>query len=45
MHAGEIVECRETAEIFRDPHHPYTKELIRALPVVPQFAQATVGGS
>lgn len=40
MHAGEIVECRETAQIFRSPQHPYTKELIRALPVVPQFAAA-----
>jgi ABC-type dipeptide/oligopeptide/nickel transport system ATPase component len=40
MHAGEIVECRETAEIFRNPQHPYTQKLIRALPVVPQFAVA-----
>jgi ABC-type dipeptide/oligopeptide/nickel transport system ATPase component len=45
MHAGEIVECRETTEIFRDPKHPYTQELIRALPVVPQFAlKATTRG-
>jgi peptide/nickel transport system ATP-binding protein len=41
MHAGEVVECRETAEIFRNPQHPYTQKLIRALPVVPQFAVAT----
>lgn len=39
MHAGEIVECNETAEIFRNPKHSYTQELIRALPVVPQFAK------
>jgi ABC-type dipeptide/oligopeptide/nickel transport system ATPase component len=45
MHAGEIVECRETAEIFRSPQHAYTKELIRALPVVPQFATAATSGS
>jgi len=38
MNAGEIVECRETPEIFRDPQHPYTQQLVRALPVVPQFA-------
>jgi ABC-type dipeptide/oligopeptide/nickel transport system ATPase component len=44
MKAGEIVECRETAEIFRNPQHPYTQELIRALPVVPQFAKAAVQG-
>src|SRR5207249_4147475 len=38
MHQGEIVECRSTAEIFRDPQHKYTRQLIRALPVVPNFA-------
>ncbi|HZQ67831.1 MAG TPA: ABC transporter ATP-binding protein [Terriglobales bacterium] len=37
MHQGEIVECRSTAEIFRDPQHEYTRKLIRALPVVPNF--------
>ena len=40
MHLGEIVECRSTAEIFREPAHAYTRELIRALPVVPSFAAA-----
>ena len=45
MHAGEIVECRDTAEIFRNPQHPYTKELIRALPVLPQFSAASAAGS
>ena len=44
MHAGEIVECRETAEIFRNPQHTYTQELIQALPVVPQFAKAAIQG-
>jgi ABC-type dipeptide/oligopeptide/nickel transport system ATPase component len=40
MHQGEIVECRSTAEIFREPAHPYTRDLIRALPVVPRFSAA-----
>ena len=40
MHQGEIVECRSTAEIFREPAHPYTRDLIRALPVAPRFAVA-----
>jgi len=40
MHQGQIVECRSTADIFREPAHPYTRDLIRALPVVPRFAAA-----
>lgn len=41
MHHGEIVECRPTAEIFRQPSHPYTQQLIRALPAMPRAAAAT----
>ena len=33
MYAGRIVEIGKTAEIFRDPRHPYTWGLMRALPV------------
>jgi peptide/nickel transport system ATP-binding protein len=40
MHQGEIVECRKTAELFQNPEHPYTRQLIRALPAVPQLAAA-----
>ena len=43
MHQGEIVECRKTAELFKNPKHPYTQQLIRSLPVVPQFAAASAG--
>jgi peptide/nickel transport system ATP-binding protein len=32
MRAGEIVEMRPTAELFRNPQHPYTKELLAAVP-------------
>ena len=43
MNQGSIIECRPTAEIFRDPIHPYTRQLIRALPVIPQsFAKAAL---
>ena len=45
MCRGEIVECRRTAEIFQAPSHPYSCELIRALPVVPQFGRAAQAGS
>jgi ABC-type oligopeptide transport system ATPase subunit len=41
MHQGEIVECRKTAELFQEPEHPYTRQLIRALPVVPRLAAAS----
>lgn len=40
MEQGEIVECRETAELFTDPAHPYTRKLIGSLPVMPQFPAA-----
>jgi ABC-type dipeptide/oligopeptide/nickel transport system ATPase component len=43
MHRGEIVECRRTAELFKNPSHPYTQQLIRSLPVVPQLAAASAG--
>ena len=39
MHQGEIVECRRTAELFQEPEHPYTRQLIRALPVIPDGLQ------
>jgi len=38
MEQGEIVECRNTAELFTSPAHPYTRKLIAALPVAPGFA-------
>ena len=44
MHHGEIVECRKTADLFQAPEHPYTRQLIRALPVVPRAAAAGAGG-
>jgi peptide/nickel transport system ATP-binding protein len=38
MERGEIVECRDTAGLFTSPDHPYTRKLISALPVTPQFS-------
>lgn len=32
MYAGEIVEIAETAELFANPRHPYTRALLNALP-------------
>ena len=38
MDQGEIVECRNTADLFKCPEHPYTRKLISALPIAPRFA-------
>ena len=32
MHAGHVVECAPTAELFKNPRHPYTAKLIAATP-------------
>jgi ABC-type dipeptide/oligopeptide/nickel transport system ATPase component len=47
MSRGEIVECSYTADIFRNPQHPYTKQLVAALPAMPDFSakRAAAGSS
>lgn len=32
MYAGEIVEAGPTKDILKNPHHPYTRGLLRSLP-------------
>jgi len=32
MYAGQVVEDRPAADLFRDPRHPYTRALLDALP-------------
>jgi peptide/nickel transport system ATP-binding protein len=36
LHQGSIVECDETARIFTRPQHEYTRQLMAALPRLPQ---------
>ena len=32
MNLGELVEINKTSDIFNNPMHSYTKELLRAIP-------------
>jgi ABC-type dipeptide/oligopeptide/nickel transport system ATPase component len=38
LHNGEVVELAPPAELFAHPQHPYTKQLVGALPRVPGTA-------
>ena len=39
MNLGELVEINETSQIFSDPQHDYTKELLRAIPEPDPFGR------
>ncbi len=34
MYLGRIVEYAETRTVFKDPHHPYTQRLLKAIPTL-----------
>lgn len=40
MYRGKVVEIGPTAELFRDPEHPYTRMLISSIPVVSEQEEA-----
>ncbi len=39
MYAGKVVEEASTTAIFEDPKHPYTKGLLKSIPMLGQRAQ------
>jgi len=39
MYNGELVEINNTDEIFHQPEHDYTKELLRAIPQPDPFGR------
>ena len=39
MNLGELVEINETGQIFSDPQHDYTRELLRAIPEPDPFGR------
>jgi peptide/nickel transport system ATP-binding protein len=43
VYAGRIVEEASTADLFRAPQHPYTRGLLRSMPVLAE-AERTAGG-
>lgn len=45
LHQGEIVECAATAQIFISPQHPYTQQLMAALPRIPDTALAAAASA
>jgi peptide/nickel transport system ATP-binding protein len=34
MYAGQVVEYADTKDLFKNPVHPYTKALLRAIPKI-----------
>lgn len=45
LHKGELVENARTEEIFRAPQHPYTRQLIAAIPSLPRPAEESLASS
>jgi ABC-type dipeptide/oligopeptide/nickel transport system ATPase component len=44
LHQGEIVECDRTERIFHHPSHPYTQQLVAALPTLPAMREESSPG-
>jgi peptide/nickel transport system ATP-binding protein/oligopeptide transport system ATP-binding protein len=45
MRNGKIVECQPTPELFARPQHPYTRELLAAMPSVESICRDRLAGA
>ena len=45
MYAGKICEIADSNELYRKPHHPYSKILIEAIPSIGQFRHINGGNT
>ena len=45
MYAGEIVEANGVHALFRDPRHPYTRQLLRCIPRLVRWQGRTANHS
>jgi peptide/nickel transport system ATP-binding protein len=43
MYAGEVMEAGDVEEIFRHPRHPYTRQLIAAIPGASDVSDGEIG--
>lgn len=44
MYSGQIVEQNVVPDIFERPQHPYTQNLLRAIPDIPEMPDFTLAG-
>ncbi len=43
LHQGKVVECGATGDVFQNPQHAFTRQLIAAIPQPPQSSLVAMG--